>query len=164
MEGFKFRIKYDGSNEVFRDIIMHVDESFNDFAKHILLSFKFDLSKEIIFFKSNEYWQYGRMISEFDYGIESPVTFLPIKETRLRNVINQPHQKLIFQYDLLKKWTFYIELISFIPASEMASVQPFGRMVFSKGEAPQQFVHDDKSPDSLKDLLQKLNKPEKGLE
>jgi len=110
---YKFRVILDTEEDVFRDIEIDQEETFENFYKAIILSFDF-VGKELAsFYMSNEKWDKGREIGLMDMGgVDSENENLPavMSTAVLKNFVKDADQKIILVYDFLKMWCFYIEL------------------------------------------------------
>jgi len=58
-----------------------------------------------------------------------------LKDAKLRDYINDPHQRFIFVYDYLANWTFHCELISI---EETKTTLNYPAVIKSEGIAPRQ--------------------------
>ena len=149
MNALKLRVQLEEYGNALRDIIMLNDETFYDFFKKILAAFNFDDTKEAVFYKSNEFWQKGKIISLDDYKLKSPVPNLLMKDTFMDDIFKHPFQKLLFEYDFKKQWIFHIELIGVIKDISKEHLEK--RIVFSKGKPPAQYRQDELPQNKLDD-------------
>lgn len=106
---YKVRIILDTQKDVIRTILFDEVESLETLHFTIAKAFNFDGKEMASFYKTDEEWNQGEEIplfdmSEGDEGICMNNSFL--YET-LPNV----NDKLIYVYDFLKMWTFYVEII-----------------------------------------------------
>jgi hypothetical protein len=119
MAGLKFRILLDSklNEEVFRDIFIDTNASFEVFYNAILKSFEFKGREMASFYVSNEDWDKGHEISWMDmrYNDEDEPADLPsvMANAKLSEFIEEPDQKFILVYDFLRMWIFLIELIGY---------------------------------------------------
>lgn len=119
MAGLKFRILLDSdkNQEVFRDIFIDANASFDDFYQTILNSFAFTGREMASFYVSNDDWDKGHEISWLDmsYDDQDNSEHLPsvMSTAILSEFIEEPDQKFILVYDFLRMWIFLIELIGY---------------------------------------------------
>jgi Plasmid pRiA4b ORF-3-like protein len=119
MKGLKFRILLDSAEnqEVFRDILINSDDSFEVFYHAILKSFEFTGKEMASFYVSNDDWDKGHEISWMDmsYDENDRPEDLPsvMSKAHIKDFIAEPDQKFILVYDFLRMWIFLIELIGY---------------------------------------------------
>lgn len=137
MAGLKFRILLDSdkNQEVFRDIFIDADASFEVFYQTILKSFNFTGQEMASFYVSNEDWDKGHEISWLDmsYDEKDDTDQLPtvMAKAKLSEFIEEPDQKFILVYDFLRMWIFLIELIGY---EKESPAEP--AIILAIGEAP----------------------------
>lgn len=112
MPALKFRVLFDGSNdsEVFRDILINDNESFERFFEVVLDSFGLPNNQMASFFLSDQDWNKGDEISLMDMGFDEENPPLIMSESTLLHHINSPRQRFILVYDFLNMWIFLVEL------------------------------------------------------
>lgn len=130
---YRFRIVLDNDTEddVFRDIEIRRSDSLEDLHNVITQSFGFDGSEMASFYLSNDEWQQGEEISLFDLG-EGHGTRL-MNETMLEDVVHDNSTKLIYIYDFLSLWTFYVELAEIVDESEGTD---YPNLMYVHGQIP----------------------------
>lgn len=138
MPGLKFRVLLDSKNknEVFRDILISDSDNFESFYKAILSAYDFTEDQMASFYMSNHNWDKGFEISLFDMSFgEDDSQILPgiMKESIVREFIQDPDQKMILVHDFLRMWLFLVELIGI--EEEEPSVP---KIVLSVGDAPKE--------------------------
>ncbi len=116
MPGLKFRVLLDSKdkNEAFRDILIRDSDNFESFYKAILKAYDFTEDQMASFYMSNNNWDKGFEISLFDMSFgEDDSQILPgiMKESIIREYIQDPDQKMILVHDFLRMWMFLVELI-----------------------------------------------------
>ncbi|GEQ85830.1 hypothetical protein ULMS_13380 [Patiriisocius marinistellae] len=129
---YRFRVILNSDDEVFRDIEIQSEASFEDFNNVILQSFGFDGSEMASFYTSNEQWEQLLEIAQFDMG-EKDEPVITMGETYLENIINKDDRNLVYVYDFLLMWTFIIELAD-IAKEESGMTYP--NVMYSHGEVP----------------------------
>ena len=136
MAGLKFRVLLDSeqNQEVFRDILIDKDATFEVFYQTLIKSFRFEGDQMASFYVSNDDWDKGHEISWMDlsYG-EDDTEDAPsvMATTKLSDFIEEPDQKYILVYDFMRMWIFLIELIGY---EKEAPATP--EIVMSVGMAP----------------------------
>jgi len=139
---YRFRALVDYDLDVFRDIEIRTDQHFEDLHLAIQESFGFDNSQMASFYMSNEDWDKGAEIALFDMRDEGQTSELMLmKETSLESQVTEENQKILYVFDFLLMWCFYVELIRTEPAQEGVD---YPQVVTAYGDAPDQY---SKAPD-----------------
>ncbi len=124
MHVYKFRILSEEQNDFVRDIEISSIQSFEDFHNILLQTCGLD-GKELASFNiTNGKWIKVKEITLIDMNEEQielekepeeenenlfPKT-LVMKDCKLKDFIDDPHQRMIYEYDFLNLKTFFIEL------------------------------------------------------
>lgn len=113
MEGLKFRIVLDhkDENEIFRDIILPSTATFKHLNDIILQSFQFSGQEMSSFHWSNDEWDKGEEIPLLDMSFDDNNTIITMEEYPLQNILTAHSKKLLFIYDFLRMWIFYVDFI-----------------------------------------------------
>jgi hypothetical protein len=139
MSIYKFRIliETDGEIHIIRDILIKSTQNFEDLHQIILKAYEFDNSQMASFYVSDDDWNKGQEIALFDMNIaeEEGEKILTMSETSINTQINCVGQHLMYTYDFLNMWNFFIELIE-ITVKEKNIDYPY--VVYTEGEAPKQ--------------------------
>ena len=141
MAGLKFRVLLDSQdkNEVFRDILVPDDATFEAFYHSILDSFQFSGDQMASFYSSNENWDKGQEVSLFDMSFgEDADTPMVMSTTQIRELVEEKEQKFILVHDFMRMWIFLIELIEY-----QQETPDRIRMVLSVGNAPSEASKSD---------------------
>lgn len=149
MHIYKLRVIIDTVEDVFRDIEINTDATFLDFHSSILKAFGWEGGEMASFYMSNETWDKGEEIPLLDM-LDDPEA-KTMKNTFLDHYISKPDEKIIYVYDFLRMWCFYIELMA-IKKSAPETVYP--KVVVSYGDAPDP---NSKEEDLFGDLDLDLN-------
>ncbi|NJY63873.1 plasmid pRiA4b ORF-3 family protein [Salinimicrobium sp. CDJ15-81-2] len=129
---YRFRIILDAEEDVFRDIEIMADNTLEDLHNTILQSFGFDGTEMASFYISDDDWNQGEEISQFDITDGDDSVRL-MNETTLDDVVSESRTKLIYIYDFLSMWTFLVEL------AEIAEPDPqmdYPNLLFVHGQLP----------------------------
>jgi hypothetical protein len=131
---YRFRVILDTHEDVFRDIEIEGESTFEDFHNSITQSFGFGGQEMASFYLSNELWEQGEEIALFDMG-EKPGDVLVMEETSLDSLLNEDQTRLIYVYDFLNMWTFMVELAEIAEAEEGRS---YPNLMFAHGQIPEE--------------------------
>lgn len=135
MSAYKFRVLLDSdkNQEIFRDIVINREETFETFYNAIVASFNFTGDQMASFYMSNDEWDKGFEITlmdmSFDEDMPEPIAIM--SENKLVDFVKDPDQKVILVYDFMRMWIFLIELIDIVKEPVDAA-----KVVMSVGIAP----------------------------
>ncbi len=133
MNIFKFRIIIDTEEDIFRDIEIETTGTFLDLHESILRAFDWEPGEMASFYMSNETWDRGDEIPLMDMGELDAGIGDGMASVVLNTKISKPDEKLVYVYDFLRMWCFYIELQE-IKKSAPSTLYP--RVTMAYGEAP----------------------------
>lgn len=136
-------IDTEGDDNVFRDIEMPSNATFEDFHIAIQNSFNFDNSQMASFYETDETWERGDEIMLMDMSMDDKQPVRLMKDVLLGEILEKEDQKMLYIFDFLVMWTFFVEVVSIGSFDEGTS---YPNELLSVGEAPDQ---DSKSPEDL---------------
>ncbi len=128
---YKIRIILDAQDDIFRDIEISAKDSLEDFHNAITQAFGFLGNEMASFYTCDERWNQEEEIALFDMSDSGDVRLM--NETFLEDVLTKKAPKLIYVYDFLSMWTFFIELADIVEKEDGRS---YPNMLFSFGELP----------------------------
>ena len=133
---YRFRIILDAKEDILRDIEIEGSATLEDFHYAIAQSFGFGGREMASFYKTNEEWEQGEEIPllDMDEGIE------PMGQASVDSIFNAENHHLIYVYDFLALWTFFVELME-IGEQEPSSLYP--NLIFAQGEVPEEAPQKD---------------------
>ena len=102
----KFRIILNVKEDVLRDILIDSGTSLIDFSKIISTEFGFDSSEISTFHNTDDNWEQLDEIKIFKIDDKDEI----MDNIPISNFFISKNDKLIFIYDFLNYWTFFIEL------------------------------------------------------
>ncbi|WOD43923.1 IS1096 element passenger TnpR family protein [Hwangdonia lutea] len=131
---YRFRVILDNDTEedVFRDLEIRETDTLEDLHNIITQSFGFDGSEMASFYLSNDQWDQGEEISLFDLSDDNSARLM--NETALDTVVHEAQTKLIYVYDFLSMWTFYVELAEIVEEEEGFD---YPNLMFVQGQVPE---------------------------
>lgn len=142
MKVYRFRVLIDHEDDVFRDIDMLGEHSFEDFHLAIQESYEFDKMQMASFYMSNGDWDKGEEIAMMDMQEEfGPNKLKTMADTNIGDMVNEVGDKIVYVYDFMLMWCFFVELIAIRESEEG---EEFPILVNEFGDAPSQF--DKESP------------------
>ena len=131
---FKFRVIMDTEQDVFRDIEIETESNFDSLHKAILDAFDFEQGEMASFYLSDEEWSKGLEISLMDMGGVDEDS-LSMSTTILSDMVMKPGDKILYVYDFMRMWIFYIELME-VKKDKPSTIYP--RVALAFGDAPSQ--------------------------
>ncbi|WP_406684487.1 plasmid pRiA4b ORF-3 family protein [Seonamhaeicola sp. MEBiC1930] len=137
---YRFRVILDNDTEddIFRDLEIRENDSLEDLHNIITQSFGFDGTEMASFYLSNDHWDQGEEISLFDLSEDASARLM--NETPIDSVVHEAQTKLIYVYDFLNMWTFYVELAEIVEETEG---HDYPNLMFVHGQIP------DNAPERL---------------
>ena len=126
---YQFRIILDAEDDVIRDIAIKSNSTFEDFHHSIIKSFGFNGSEIATFYVSDDNWNQGETISLLEMNTND----LIMSNIKLEEIFNK-NNKMLYVYDFLKLWTFFIELNKKIEIDDKNN-KP--KLIFSHGVLPE---------------------------
>ncbi|WP_346881195.1 hypothetical protein [uncultured Algibacter sp.] len=130
---YRFRIILDNDTEddIFRDLEIRETDTLEDLHNIITQSFGFDGTEMASFYISNDQWDQGEEISLFDLSEDESARLM--NETAINDVVHEISPKLIYVYDFLSMWTFYVELAEIVDEAEG---HDYPNLMFVQGQVP----------------------------
>ena len=131
---YRFRVILDNDTEddIFRDIEIRSTDTLEDLHNSITQAFGFDGTEMASFYVSNDEWDQGEEISLFDLS-EGINSVRLMNESPLDDSIGEKQTKLIYVYDFLTMWTFFVELAEIV--EEVEGVD-YPNLMFVHGQIP----------------------------
>lgn len=147
---YRFRVVLDNDTDedIFRDLEIRETDTLEDLHNAITQSFGFDGLEMASFYVSNDEWEQGEEISMFDVGEGNDSPRL-MNETELSSVVNETQTKLIYVYDFLSMWTFYVELAEIV---EEAEGTDYPNLMYVHGQIPDAAPEKNFEAENLGDL------------
>ena len=142
---YRMRIILDVEDDVIRDIEIEEKATLEQLHDTISQSFGFLGCEMASFYQSDANWEQGEELPLMDMGIGD----LPMNKTLLSEIFIEGTQHLIYVYDFLNLWTFFVEVIE---NSENDANKDYPVMIFSHGEVPEAPpIKEFKSKEALED-------------
>lgn len=138
---YRFRIilDHDSEGDIFRDIEIRETDSMEDLHNTINQAFGFDGTEMASFYVSDDDWNQGEEISLFNLS-DGNETVKLMSDTAINEVVFEMQPKLIYVYDFLSMWTFFVELAEIVDEAESVD---YPNLIFAHGQIP------DEAPEKL---------------
>jgi hypothetical protein len=125
----------EGENNIFRDIEMPSNSTFEELHLAIQEHFNFDNSQMASFYESDDSWERGDEIMLMDMSMDEKQVIRLMRDTVLENVLKEAGQKMLYIFDFLLMWTFFVEVVS---VGEFSGDTEYPNVLLSVGDAPDQ--------------------------
>lgn len=129
---YKIRIILDAEDDIFRDIEIDAVDSLEELHNSITQAFGFLGTEMASFYTCDENWNQDEEIALFDMS-ENGSDVRLMNETFLEDQLTQDNPKLIYVYDFMSMWTFFVELADIV---EKEDGRAYPNLLFSFGEVP----------------------------
>lgn len=143
MAVYRFKITFEDNEEIYREIEIKSTQTFENFHDVIIQSISFDNQHNASFFISDDYWRKGEEIvlrheteSKNHKKQETDTPKKLMNKCKMASLIDDPHQKFVYVYDLKTAWSFLIELLKIVPDDAKAT---YPRVAKTVGESPKQY-------------------------
>jgi len=146
MHIYRFKFTFEEQDEFFREFEVRSDQTFEDFHNTIVENLGLERAMLSSFFITDYRFRKKREISLIDMSPEERQEnpdeeggekMLVMKDAVVSDFIDDPHQKLLYVYDYLNYWTFYLELLKILPANPNES---YPRVAKSIGDVPRELT------------------------
>ncbi len=138
---YRFKINFEEQDGFSRELDLLSGQYFEDFHQAITQNLGLDPGMLSSFFICDYKFRKKQEIPLVNVQVapadEDAIPVPLMSESRLSSFIDDPHQKLLYIYDYLNKWTFYIELIKILPADKNKDYPRINRM---EGEVPRELT------------------------
>ncbi|MBL7929221.1 MAG: hypothetical protein JNL47_07090 [Bacteroidia bacterium] len=151
---YRFKVTFENYDDVWREIDIRSDQTFEEFFYAIQQSIGFDNQHEASFYISNDQWKLGQQISS-----NPKHNTIALKDAVMHDWVNDPHQKIYYSYDPKNDWTFFIELVRILMKEDLSVTYPACVKVY--GDSPVQYIRQPapaSPPDAADKLLNELLK------
>ncbi|WP_457617913.1 IS1096 element passenger TnpR family protein [Lutibacter sp.] len=128
---YKIRVILDVENDVIRDIVVDKTINLEDFHLIIAKSLGFKGQEMASFYKTDNNWEQGEEIPLFDMSENE--NSIAMNSFLVNDVFKNVGDKLIYVYDFMAMWTFFVELLE-ISEDEIKDF----KITFSFGNTPDQ--------------------------
>lgn len=131
---YRFRVILDNDTEedIFRDFEIRESDTMEDLHNVITQCFGFDGTEVASFYLSDDEWNQGEEISLFDMSDGLNDVRL-MNEAVLSETVHEAQNKLIYVYDFMNMWTFFVELAEIV---EVAEGVDYPNLMYVQGQVP----------------------------
>jgi hypothetical protein len=129
----RFRVILDTEADVFRELEIETDAILEELHLAVLDAFDFEAGEMASFYRSNDEWEKGDEIPLLSIKEDEDVT---MANTKISDVVQAPFGKLLYVYDFMRMWIFYLEAVE-VKQDKPSTIYPRVALVF--GDAPGQY-------------------------
>lgn len=129
---YKIRIILDAEEDIFRDIEIEGSNTLEELHDAITQAFGFLGNEMASFYTCDEKWNQDEEIALFDLR-ENDTDLRLMNQVLLTDILTEFSPRLIYVYDFLSMWTFFVELADI---TEKTDGQSYPNILFSFGEVP----------------------------
>ena len=126
----KYRVILDTEEDIFRDIAILDTDTLEDLHNTISNAFGFDGNEMASFYTCDDQWNQNEEIPLFDTG-DTPGEQSTMKDFVLQDILHQKQTKIIYVYDFLNMFTFFVELGAI---EEVQSGETYPTLLYAHGE------------------------------
>lgn len=137
---YKFRVMYEDDDSIFRDVEIKPSQTFSDLETVIMSSYNLPAGGSGFFYSSNDSWHRLKQLAfatvpEKKGKAKANSSVLPM----LVALIDDPHQKFIFEYKGNQEFVFLVELMSLTGAEKPTVIYP----VCTRQQGPSPFKKEE---------------------
>ncbi len=140
---YKVRAILDTKEDVIRTLLIDPKKNLEDLHTTLALAFGFDGKEMASFYRTEESWVQGEEIPLFNMAEAGEGMFMGA--CVIGDTLPQVSEKLIYVYDFLHMWTFYIEVV------EVAVTASEEKIILSVGEIPKDVPQKEFKADIILD-------------
>ena len=128
---YRLRVILDVEEDVLRDLEIAATASLENLHDAITQAFGFGGNEMACFYRSSPEWEQGEELPLVDMG----TTATPMGNTPLEELLTESTPQLLYVYDFLSLWTFFIELVE---VAEPEPAKGYPNLLFAQGEVPEE--------------------------
>jgi hypothetical protein len=128
---YRLRVILDVDEDVLRDIEIEATAPLEDLHNAITQAFGFGGNEMACFYRSSPEWEQGEELPLIDMGTSTT----PMGNTPMEEIITESTPQLLYVYDFLALWTFFIELVD---VADPEPAKGYPNLLFAQGEVPEE--------------------------
>ena len=145
---YKIRIVLDSEKDIIRTVLVNDDINLEALHQTITKSFNFEGFEMASFYRTDDEWNEGEEIPLFDMSEAGAGNSM--QNCFINEIIPKAGDKLIYVYDFLKMWTFYVETINVSTAAQ----EDLPKTILAVGKIPKEapekeFIAEEIEEDDL---------------
>lgn len=152
MSLLRIKVCWEEDDATYRTIEILSTQTFYELHQCIKTAYQLPADMESMIYVSNDKWTKEKAISSTIEKNLRDAPALSQKKTPIGALINDPHQKFLYESVHAKAWIFQIEVITLLPLPTLQREYPI--CVISEGISPSQFGIAKTEKDSVMDILE----------
>ncbi|MDC3132982.1 plasmid pRiA4b ORF-3 family protein [Flavobacteriaceae bacterium] len=128
---FRIRIILDVKEDVFRDLEIEASATLEEFHNTITQAFGFLGNEMASFYRTNDDWEQGEELPLMELDPSQP----SMQNEVLEKLFTADNHKLLYIYDFLSMWTFFVELME---VAEPVAGIAYPTLIYAEGEVPEE--------------------------
>ena len=141
---YKLRIILDTKQDVIREIAIKDSDTLEDLHNATVNAFGFDGLEMASFYMTDDNWDQGAEIPLFDMSETGDA--VTMQHFVISDVIDSEKTKLIYVYDFLSLWSFFIELVDIV---EDINEYELPALIFTLGTIPSEAPEKEFKSESM---------------
>tara|TARA_B110000046_G_C13020513_1_gene410907 strand:+ start:851 stop:1351 length:501 start_codon:yes stop_codon:yes gene_type:complete len=129
---YKIRVILDTKKDVIRTILVEDNIHLENLHKIITQTFGFKGKEMASFYRTDDEWTQGEEIPLFNMAEAGEE--ISMKTCILNETLSKENDKLIYVYDFLNMWTFYVDVIEI----SLEKREDLPQIILSVGDIPEQ--------------------------
>lgn len=143
---YKIRAILDVEKDVIRDILINSTNNLENLHNVIANAFGFNGQEMASFYRTDNDWNQGEEIPLFDMSEDQNA--ISMQSCNLNETLIEEGEKLIYVYDFMSMWTFFIELSEI---KDNSNDEGLPKTVFAFGDAPESAPEKEFTSESATD-------------
>lgn len=132
----KLRVILDTKEDIFRDLDVPADFTLMQLHSTLLSAFGIAEGEMASFYHTDENWSQGEEIPMLDMGTPDSAS---MQQVHVEDLLVRPADRLLYVYDYLNMWTFFVEFVTVFEGSE----EEYPTVSLSYGETPKEAPSKD---------------------
>jgi hypothetical protein len=131
---YRFKITVEDNDDFLRVVEVPAHYTFYEFHLFLRKVLKLENNELASFYLVDSKWKKKKEITLIDMNVDEDEKSdkpLLMEKVKLNQVIEDPHQHLVYIYDFLNMYTFYLELLKTFSKEDL---KEFPRVIESKGD------------------------------
>lgn len=142
---YKIRVILDSKEDVIRTILVNNSINLEELHNIISNSFGFEGKEMASFYRADDEWNQGEEIPLFNMAEAGED--ISMQSCILNDTLINENDKLIYVYDFLNMWTFYVEVLDINSETKI----DLSNIILSVGDIPEKAPEKEFKADKLED-------------
>jgi hypothetical protein len=166
MHAYRFRLLMENHDEFVRDVDVLANQTFEDLHSAFVSLFALKTNELASFYICDHKWRRLKELTlidmqhdddhddeddDFEREKKNKLPVFVMNQVKIKDIIDDPHQRMIYEYDFLSPVVFYIELMKIVRGKhdETYPVCVRSEGEFVRAQMQKKFAHEDFGEDLL---------------